>query len=77
MCLLVGYKRRNGITGLWAIHMLALVNTVRVSQVVDLSNPYSHHEVFEGSSRLGMPYQLLVFHVNFDSLFSAISSFRK
>lgn len=77
MCLLLGINVGMELLAYGLCICSALVNTVRVSQVVDLNNPYSHHEVFEGSSRFMFLPTVGVFHINFDSLFSAISSFKK
>ena len=47
-----------------------------VSQVVDLNNPYSHQEVFEGSSCFIFLPTVGIFHINFNNLFSSISNFK-
>ena len=77
MCLLLGINLGMEFLAYGLCICSALVNTVRVSQVVDLNNPYSHHEVFEVSSHFMFLPTVGVFHVNFHSLFSAISSFKK
>lgn len=76
MCLLLGINLGMELRAYGLCICSALVNTVRVSQVVDLNNPYSHHEVFKCSSRFTFLPTVGVFHINFDS-FSSISSFKK